>query len=235
MVPRTRRHLLQVATAVAGGLAGCGQLTGDASHSSQSSSESNGSNVPASNTETDPPILLHRAESEMPPIRLRDSDQKETPSSQPGQRSPRVENVLIDSQSKGQQLTVTDSIDNETVSSFVSATDFDSETLYLETRQVKECFRLQFCYVSWQPSKIQTDYVQKLRPYDDHCAVDGQVFESRLIRLPVALDEESVNSFGTTISGSGQCNATGAARARGSSGRTDSTETPSPASDGGGQ
>ena len=129
---------------------------------------------------------------------------------------------LVDSQSKGQRLIVADGEDGDTVSSFIAETDFTNETVYLETNQVKECFRLKLCHVSWQPSKVETDYTQQLRPYDERCAVEKHVFESRLIRLPVALDRESVNSFGSHISGSGRCNPTGGPRAEGSSGRNGS-------------
>lgn len=222
MVPLTRRRLLHVATAIAGGLAGCSRFTGGEASSTRSVS-SDGAAVPESDTVTDPPMVHRRAA--VPPIRLTDpdSDPTETPR---WESSPRLNQYeVIDSQSRAQRLTVADGVDDE-LSSFVSATNFDSETLYLETQQVKECFRLQLCYVSWQSKKIQTDYTRTLRPYDEACTADEHVFESRLVRLPVALDAESINSYGSSIGGSGRCNRSGSARSEGASGSSDSTTTP---------
>lgn len=233
MVPLTRRRFLHATTVVAGGLAGCSGLTGDAARSSRSASETMGSNVPTSNTETDPPTIVRRADSEVPPIRLADPEREDADSPEPDGHSSRITNDLIDSRSRSQQLTVADDGDDDTVSSFVSATDFDTETLYVESARLEECFRLHLCRISWQPSSVQTDYVRRLRPYDERCTVDEQIVESRLIRLPVALDEESVNSFGSTISGSGRCDAPSGPRSEGSSGSSRSAGASRRATDGG--
>lgn len=231
MVSHTRRRLLQVATAAAGGLAGCGGLTGDAVQSSRSSSASDGTNAPEGNTVTDPPTVLLRGESERPLIRLGDADE-EDPEPFHSDRSPRLTNELVAAESKGRQLTAADDGDRERVSSFVSATDFDSETLYLESKWVRECFRLQFCSISWEPSTVRTHYVRTLRPYDERCAADAHVVESRLIRLPAALEEASVSGYGSSTSGSGQCGGP-RARTRESTAAGNSSETAFRASDGG--
>jgi hypothetical protein len=229
MFPLTRRRLLYVATAITGGLAGCSRFTGGEASSTRSVS-SDGAAVPESDTVTDPPMVHRRAA--VPPIRLTDpdSDHTETPQRESSPRLNQYE--VIDSQSRARRLTITDGMDGDELSSFVSATNFDSETLYLETQQVKECFRLQLCYVSWQSKKIQTDYTRTLRPYDESCTVDEHVFESRLVRLPVALDAESINSYGSSISGSGRCNRSGSARSEGASGSSDSTTTPTTTTEG---
>lgn len=232
MVPHTRRRFLHTATALAGGFAGCSRLSSDAEQPSQTPTESTTSNSSTSNTETDPPTVLLRAGSEIPPIRVMDPDQETTRAPRPERFSPRMTHELVDSQSKGQQLTVAGDEDSDTVSSFIAETDFDNETVYLETNEVKECFRLKLCHISWHPSKIETDYTQQLRPYDESCTVEKHVFESRLIRLPVALDGDSVNSFGSRISGSGRCNPTSGPRAEGSS-RSESASTTLQATDGG--
>lgn len=220
MVSLTRRSLLHVATAIAGGLAGCSQFAGSDSHSSQSAS-SGGADIPETDAATDPPMVRRRAT--VPPMRLTDPDREHTESPRWESASRLNHYVVIDSQSRGQRLTVADGVDSDALSSFVSATNFDSETLYLETQQVKQCFRLHLCYISWQSNKVQTDYVRRLRPYDERCTVDEHVFESRLVRLPVAIDEESVNSYGSSISGGGRCNRGGSVGAEGASGSGDST------------
>lgn len=101
------------------------------------------------------------------------------------------------------------------VAAFVAATDFDAETLYLETVRVEQCFRLRLCRIGWGAHEVRTDYTRELRPYDERCTADAIAFESRLVRLPVALDADSVNSFSASIGGGGRCDAQGA-RAEGS-------------------
>ncbi|UPW02230.1 hypothetical protein M0R88_09075 [Halorussus gelatinilyticus] len=222
MVSRTRRHLLHVATAVAGGLAGCSQFTGSEASSTRSIS-SEGSAVPESDALTDPPMVRRRAAE--PPIRLGDPDRETTESPRREAFSSLDEYEVIDARSTADRLGVADGIDGDAVSSFVDATNFDSETLYLETRPVEECFRLRLCWISWQSGKIETDYVRPLRPYDERCSADETVFESRLIRLPVALDADSVNSYGSSISGSSHCRGGGAVRAEMAGGSDDETTT----------
>ncbi|WP_284009944.1 hypothetical protein [Haloarcula pelagica] len=102
-------------------------------------------------------------------------------------------------------MTVADVEGRARVRSFVDATDFASETLYLETNRVEECFELTLCYVAWSPDSVETDYARTIRPYNEACAVENRVFEARLIRIPAALDEGEVNSHGSSI-GSGTCN-----------------------------
>ncbi|UPV77140.1 hypothetical protein M0R89_23130 (plasmid) [Halorussus limi] len=229
MVSLTRRRLLHVATVTIGGLAGCSQFTGGEASSTRSVSN-DGVTIPESDTATDPPMVRRRAA--VPPIRLTDLDSEPTETPQ-WESAPRLNQYeVIDSQSRARRLTVADGVGGDELSSFISATNFDSETLYLETQQVKECFRLQLCYVSWQSKKIQTDYTRTLRPYDESCTADGHVFESRLVRLPVALDAKSINSYGSSIGGSGRCNRSGSARSEGASGSSDSTTTPTTTAEG---
>lgn len=208
MVPPTRRRFLQVATAVAGGLAGCSGFTGDDAEVSRSSSE-DGTNPPHSDTETDPPMVHLRSETELPPIYESGSEEEFTEPSRFDRPSGRYLHALVDSESSSDRLVVADHVDGDPVTPFVSETDFDSETLYLETRRVEACYRLDLCYVSWAPDDIHTSYVRRLRPYDEHCATDATAYESRLVRIPAALDEDSVTSHGSSVSGGGRCGGAG--------------------------
>lgn len=226
MVPHTRRRFLHVATAGIGAVAGCGRLTGDTVRSSDTAHEADGPTGQTSGSETDPPALRLRADTELPPLRVTDPDRRTTEALRPELSHPRDAREVITSQSRSDRLTVAGDVDEDRVSSFVSATNFDSETLFLETNRVRECFRLILCHVSWQPSRIATDYVRRLRPYDERCAADERVLESWLVRLPVTLDEDSVNSYATSIGGGGRCNGTGAARAGSSSRSADPAATP---------
>ena len=203
MALHTRRRLLQAATALAASLAGCGGFSGSASHSETVAA--GGAGPPDSNSETDPPQLVARGGAERPPIRLADED-GETPDDDPERRlGPRDDYAVVDSSEMAARLTVADGVDVDgDLGSFVEETAFDEETLYLQTNAVQECFRLELCWVSWQPGEIHTDYARTVREYDEACAADTRAYESRLVRLPVALDSDEVNSFGTTI-GSGRC------------------------------
>lgn len=221
MAPHTRRRFLHVAAAAAAGLAGCGRLSGDGAQCTPTATPAARPNRSASGSWTVPPTVLVRAGTALPPIRLVDPDREETESPYPDRHHLRWGHAIVDTQSRAERLTVADGVedgDANSVSSFVDATDFDSETLYLESNRVEECFRLKLCRVSWQPTEIDTDYTRQLRPYDERCDADEHVFESRLIRLPVTLDEEDVTSYGSSIGGSGRCEPTGTARAEGSSG-----------------
>lgn len=203
MALHTRRKLLQAATALTAVLAGCNGFSGSASHSETVAA---GGAAPPDSSETEPPQLVARAGIEQAPIRLVDPD-AETPEDDWDRPGPRVAHGIIDSREKADRLIIADgveTVDADDLASFVEETDFDSETLYLETDAIRECFQLELCWVSWQPNEIHTDYVRTLRSYDEACSVDARIFESRLIRLPVALDADSVNSFGSTI-GSGRC------------------------------
>jgi hypothetical protein len=258
MVPHTRRRFLHVAAATASGLAGCNQVTGgeaDSTRSATPAAEPSDATGATSNRATDPPRLLLRAGTRLPPIRFADPDRETLETTAPDRLHSRMRHAVVDSESRAERISLADGVDGgdveaagdvgdaDSVAAFVAGTDFDSETIYLETHQVQECFRLKLCHVSWQPSGIDTDYTRRLRPYDERCAADAHVFESRLIRLPVALDESDVNSYGSSIGGSGHCDPRGPARGEDEGGSassdsnlgSDATATPARPTDGGEQ
>jgi hypothetical protein len=208
MALHTRRSLLQAATALTAGLAGCGGFNSGSSSRSDTVAAGN-AGPPDSNSDTDPPQFLARAGIARPTVRLVDPDEETAKDDDPDRRGPQESYAVIDSRETADRLTVADGVDTDgELESFLEATDFDTETLYLQTHAVQECFRLELCWVSWGPDEIRTDYARTLRPYDETCAAEDRAFESRLIRLPVALDADEVRSFGTTI-GSGSCDAGG--------------------------
>ena len=230
MVPPTRRHLLQAATAVAAGLAGCSGLAGDESSSGRSVSEG-GTTLPKGASESDPDVLLVRADTDRPPLRVVDRDAEQTEPEPRDRQRRRIRSDLIDSASRAERLVVADGVDGGSVTSFVSETEFGSETLYLESKLVEECFRLELCSISWRSDEVQTDYVRLLRPYDESCSAGERGYESRLIRIPGAIDRDEVNSFGSSVGGSGGCDGRRAVGADGSGGGGESADTPTPASD----
>jgi len=208
MDSRTRRQVLAAAAVATGGMAGC--LGSETSVSrSESSTEGPGRTVPDEQATTEPPLLFRRSDTEQPPIRLADTGEREGDSEADdegvGDHGHHPQYSVIDSASMADRL-----VDNTTETSgektdlaeFVSSTEFDTETLYLETRQVEQCFRLSLCYISWQDNEIRTDYGRLLRPYDERCSVDTTAFESRLFRLPIALDADEINGYGSSTSSS---------------------------------
>lgn len=206
MTLHSRRRFLQAVTALTAGLAGCGGMSGSDGHSETAVA---GGPEPPDSSETDPERLRVRADTERAPMFLADPD-GETPESPAVDRpGPHVVRGVVDSREKADRLTladdVVDSIDTTPdLEAFVEETAFDSETLYLENNAIGECFELELCWVAWQPGEIRTDYARRLRPYDEACSSDARAVESRLMRLPVALDGDEVNSFGTTV-GTGSC------------------------------
>lgn len=234
MVPPTRRRLLHAAVAGLAGLAGCGRLTGSAAETSRTVTEHGGSTRPPNSTDRDPQTVLLRSGSP-PPIRPPDFERERGDPSRRERFSSRVTNAVLDSRSAAERLTVAPGPDRDTVSSFVAETDFSRQTLYLETNRMQECYRLKLCYVSWSSDRIETDYVRTLRPYDERCSADESAFESRLVRLPVPLDEDDVNSFASSIGGGGQCDHGRAARPEGSGRSTASANTSRPPEGEGGE
>lgn len=232
MVPPTRRHLLQAATAVAAGLAGCSGLAGDESSSGRSVSEGE-TTLPDGASESDPDVLLVRADTDRPPLRVVDQDAERTDPEPRDRRRRRIRSEVIDSASRAERLVVADGVDGGSVTAFVSETEFGSETLYLDSKLVEACFRLELCSISWRPDEVQTDYARPLRPYDESCSADERVYESRLIRIPGAIDRDEVNAFGSSVGGSGGCDGRRSVGADGSGGGGEPADTTTPASDGG--
>jgi hypothetical protein len=214
MEPTTRRQLLTAITVAAGGVAGCLGATSSSGRSSESSTEGRRSDIPDDQLATDPPRVIRRSESTQPAIRPPDSED-DSEASRPRHRGHHTTPTLIDTESTAQQLIV-DGDDSE-LSAFVSATEFETETLFLQTNPVDDCFELTLCYVSWHEDQITTDYSRVVRPYEDRCSGDRTVLESWLIRLPVALDADSINSFGSSTGG-GRCHRTGVGTDHGSNG-----------------
>ena len=88
--------------------------------------------------------------------------------------------------------------------SFLDATDFSSQTIYVERHLVDECFRQRLCWARWTENNIETDYARILRDADVACEANAQVAVTYLIRLPVTLEPGQINSY-SSGSGGGPC------------------------------
>jgi len=201
-----RRAVLALAAGTAASLAGCSGFASSAgeSASERPDSERTVTDGPDSGTTTDPELVLVREGTDRQPIWLADPDGDDDgrPTPRPDQRH--IDSVIVDSESRADRLSVASDVDGETVRSFLAATDFDAETVIVETVRVEECFRLSLCRISWQPREISTDYTRRSRDWDDACAVDEWVFEARLIRIPDAIRADSSSARSTSI-GTGAC------------------------------
>jgi len=194
MAPATRRTLLTGAAGLAAALAGCSGhgSSGGTTRTAPRDDE------PASGSVTDPETLLVRVDTDRAPIWLAD-DGRPTPAEHDRWR----DSIVVDG-SRTDRIEVADAVDGDRVDSFLAATDFDAETVYLEMGEVQECFELHLCRVGWSATRISTDYARLSRPYTAHCEVDEWVVEARLIRIPDALDADDVNGYSSSI-GTGVC------------------------------
>jgi len=199
-----RRESLALFAGAAATLAGCNGLAGSSSSSSDvaGDGERTVTDGPSSGTETDPETLLVRVDSDGQPVWHSDGDGDGQPT--PRRRERHLDSIVVDTDARADSLSTADGVDAEAVGSFPDATDFDAETVYVETIRVEECFRLDLCRISWQADEVSTDYSRRTRPYDERCGVDEWVFETRLIRIPDPLDADDVRGHSSSI-GTGTC------------------------------
>lgn len=223
-----RRESLAVVAGAAATLAGC---SGFASSSSESSAtpaaDGQEPDGPKSGSTGDPEMLLVRTATDRRPLWLADPDAEDGGRPTASRRTREHDSIVVDSQSRADRLSMADAVDSQRVDSFLSATDFETETLYLETIQVRACFELVLCKVSWRPDEVSTDYGRHGLPYGTRCRVDEHVFEARLIRLPERLDADEVNGYSSSIGG-GRCGGGGpraVAEGDGGSGEPSATST----------
>lgn len=209
MVPLTRRRLLQGAAGLVSGLAGCNGLVGTDESTHTSTPAAADTDVgPAGGRTSNPETFRLRVDIDRQPVWLVDDGQtSDRPSFQEGDRH--LIHELIDGPDRADRLTIADVPNADRAASFLAATDFGSETIYLETYRVKECFELELCHIAWEPSHIETDYARMIRPYDVQCRVDERVIESWFIRIPDTLDADAVSSYAASV-GAGSCRLDGA-------------------------
>jgi len=202
-----RRESLALAAGTAASLAGCSGFASSSPETTRASpaTERTAAAGPSSGTETDPGEILVRVDTDRQPIWLADEDDGR-PTPRPDARH--VVSVVVDSEARAGRLSVAPEVDGTRVASFLSATDFGDETVFLETIQVEECFRLELCRISWGPEKVSTDYTRRSRRWDEPCAVGERPFESRLIRIPDAISAADIGAGSTSI-GTGACRRSG--------------------------
>ena len=204
MVPPTRRAFLHGAAGLATALAGCSGLLDGSTESTRTVPRDGSDGGPGSGSATDPAALLLRVNADRPPIWLAKPNGEAGGRPTASERDRWRESIVIDDSARADRLGVVETVDRERIESFFAATDFTSETVYVEMGAVEECFRLDLCHISWTSTEISTDYTRRTRSYTERCAVDEWVIEARLIRIPDTIEAENVNGYSSSV-GTGAC------------------------------
>ncbi|OTF01918.1 hypothetical protein [Halorubrum sp. SD683] len=201
MAPLTRRTLLAGAAGLTAALAGCSGRGGSGG-STRTAPRDGDADGPTSGSTTDPATLLVRVDADRPPIWLAESDGDDRPTQAQFERW--RDSIVVDGDARADRISVADTVDGDRVASFLAATDFDAETVFVDLGEVRACFELALCRIGWSATEISTDYARRSRPYTEHCAVDEWVIEARFVRIPDALDADDVHSYSSSI-GTGVC------------------------------
>ncbi|MEZ3145359.1 hypothetical protein [Halobaculum sp. MBLA0143] len=194
MVP-TRRRLLGVVGLLAVG-AGCGSTDTETATVGEDDTPAG----PDAGQLTDPPTLVVRGEpdDDRPPITLSEGGEP----AEFDRRRGTVDSEVVADRETAATVATTAAADDDAVRSFLDATDFDSESVYVQTLQVLACYDVTLCSIGWSTGSVNTEYGRRLKPYTEACPADTRVFETRLIRLPGRIGR--VSSLSTSLSG-GSC------------------------------
>ncbi len=131
-----------------------------------------------------PPTLRLRGGTDAPPVRRPPSKQRRH---RPFDgRDWDVHSWTLDRENADAVRVVPDG--RETVEAFLAATDFETETVYVQSMRVLSCYTVTLCSVSWGGDGIEIGYGRKLKPYTAACEADTRVYESRLIRIPATVE-----------------------------------------------
>lgn len=194
-MPSTRRRFIRgAAAALLAGVAGC---NGDAYGSATASG---GSSRPDAGPVPDHYTLRNPANEA--PVWFHHPDATETERRTVSDRL-RETHGFVASEEKAERLRFADVDGAAEARRFVDGTDFDGETIYVETESVSACRTLSLCGVSWTNSSIHTDYGSTYRDADVACEADDRDGVSTLIRIPEALDPNAINRYGSGWSSSG--------------------------------
>jgi len=185
MALHTRRGLLLGAAGLLAGLAGCNEDPGDEPDPS-SPTEPGQRPDPGEDGIADPERRVLRATDG--PIAWFAEDATVDTDHGTLSADERTEGGLIASEATAATLSLADVEGREAARAFVGATDFDSETIYLDQSPVGECYRLVLCSAGWGDDRIRLRYARVLRDYDVPCEAGERETQATFVRLPVALD-----------------------------------------------
>jgi len=215
MPPFTRRRALQGAVGLLAGLAGCNDVgTGPDPPPDGQRSPTPAAREPNDGTADAPEHVALRSTGRLRNRSVlsfaRDADAVPTAE---GTLAPddRAHSGLVASRAVAETVSVDgDRLADSTLSAsaaavqeFLDATDFDSQTVYVDHWPVEQCYRLVLCHADWDDREIEIQYGRGIRPYDARCEAGRQVERVTLIRFPVALDPDKHRSHSSGVHGGG--------------------------------
>jgi len=192
MVTLTRRRTLWGIAGALAALAGCNNAPVDTPTAGESDSPR------YDNVERDPDSVVLRTPKREPAAWLA-SEGTDADEPTEDRRLNRPDNRLIADRETADRLRYADVSGTEEAEQFVADTDFESETLLLDSSGVGECYELQLCYLTWSRSEYHTWYMRTYRPADVACEADDRGQVLHLIRIPDVLDPEQVRSSGSGV------------------------------------
>ncbi|MCD2203503.1 hypothetical protein [Halobacterium sp. KA-6] len=174
-----RRALQALGTAAAATLAGC------------SGEESSGFEEPATRRRGEPvtDYSLHTVrQSSVEPLFWR------------GERSTRTErrpggHIYVSDEDDLDDVSFADSDTAAELRAFVQETDYDSESVLVQSRAIQQCYDLRLRGVWREDDGLQTSFCSSLRPADAACSRDAEETVGVGIRLPFS--GEDFSSFGS--------------------------------------
>jgi hypothetical protein len=226
-MPRlTRRRALQAAVGLAAGLAGCpdGDTdTGRGSAGSPVGSPTPPVPTPRDDRVADPEYVTLRADEAdySDPLAwfVPEPDDRPTADATVESTARETEGLIADA-ATAETFRVSDRADEtevsagaETARRFVAETDFDSETLLVESRSVEECYRLVLCHVTWAGGELETGYGRFLRDADVACESGERDARATIARIPASLDPDEFETGATGVA-NGRCFRVGRERER---------------------
>ncbi|SEH42712.1 hypothetical protein SAMN05192561_101939 [Halopenitus malekzadehii] len=213
MSPSRRRLLRHALSGIALGVGTAGCL--DASDPGSTPDPPSGPD-PSTGTETDPPVRTPRNPGGQSV--LREASATETAStgspaetgtgstSRPAAGPPAgavpgaIRQELIVDADRVAELAFADGVPAEAAASarsFLTATDFETQSVFFRTLGIESCKRYRIHSVSWEGDHVEFEYCRELRPPDRSCTADTWDAVGLFIRLPVTFRSP------TALSGSG--------------------------------
>ncbi|GGK72786.1 hypothetical protein [Haloarcula sebkhae] len=112
-----------------------------------------------------------------------------------------MESEIIDTAARADRVSVVEDADRSEIRSFLDGTDFDTETVYVQTVTIEECFQLTLCQIRWAADNITTDYGRVSRPYDEPCTAGNKIYAVWVIRIPDTVNADDISSYSSSIGG----------------------------------
>lgn len=149
---------------------------------------------------TDIETLLARNSKGTPLVRPRTETPEETPPSEERVRMASLTKHLTSADELAELQFRTDAGAAD-VRSFLTATDYESRSVYLIQRPIEECYQPRLVGVYREQDGVEADFCQDLRPADSDCEVGTEDVIAVAIRLPFPGDEFT----GLGLGWSGDC------------------------------